>query len=583
MRKFGILFAGVFLASTSALATASHDLARIIDDHWSWILKENPTLATELGVRTYDAKLGEQSPASIDRQAEDMKTFVARLEKIAPDSLSPAEKMNRAILLRDLSMAVQGASFGEKYMLFTNRGSWHSGFASRPFDMPFFTRADFESYISRLNDYPRYNDEGIATTRLALKGRYTQYCQSMAGFEKSINAHVVDKVADSAFMRPFDSKPSTISEADFAMLKAKAADAVSTRVIPAYAAFYTFYMKEYAPKCRKSPGISSLKNGPAYYNFRIQEQTTTKMTADEVHALGLREVDRIKGEMEQVVQATRFNGSRREYVNYLRINPKFAARSADELVTANAAFMKHVDGLLPKLFGRLPRLPYTVQAMQDDVADGNTTAYYEPGAATAGRPGIYRVNTTRLPERYLFEIPSLGMHESVPGHHLQIALQQELDLPNFRRHFVSFTAFVEGWGLYAEHLGIEMGVYDTPEKDFGRLSYEMWRACRLVVDTGLHAKGWTRQQAIDYMLDNTALSRTNIEAEVDRYISWPGQALGYKIGELKFRELRARAEKALGEKFDVRAFHDAVLENGPLPLDILEAHIDEWIAARAGK
>jgi uncharacterized protein (DUF885 family) len=581
MKLFAAYAAGFLVIATPAVATPSGDLTAVLADHWAWTLKQNPTLASELGVRTHDGKLGELSPESFDRAASDMRGFVSRLEKIPPDALTPAERLNRQVLLRDLTNGVDGMAFGEKYILFTNRGGWHSGFSSLPYSMPFFSKADYESYIGRLNAYPRYNAEGIATTKLAVKGGYTQYCRSMQGFEKTINAQVVDKVADSVFMRPFDKKPATISEADFAALKSQAAAAITQKVIPAYAAFYTYYTKEVAPKCRKTPGISVLKDGPAYYQFRIREQTTTAKTADEIHALGLSEVARIKAEMDDVVKAAKFNGNRKAYVRYLRQDAKFAAPSADALVSTNAAFMKHVDGLLPKLFGKLPRLPYTVLAMQDDVAEGNTTAYYEPGAAEAGRAGVYRVNTTKLPERYLFEIPALGMHESVPGHHLQIALQQELDLPNFRRYTTFFTAFVEGWGLYSERLGLDMGVYDTPEKNFGRLSYEMWRACRLVVDTGLHAKGWSRQQAIDFMVDNTALSQTNIEAEVDRYISWPGQALAYKIGELKIRELRARAEKALGDTFDIRAFHDAVLENGAVPLDVLEVHIDAWIGARA--
>lgn len=574
-----LVFATALWAATAAATfAASADLTEVLKDHWAWTLKNSPRLATELGVRDYDKQLGELSVASMDRETAEMKGFITRLEKIDPKTLDEAERINRDVLLRDLRNNVEGMGFGQRTMLFTNRGGWHTGFSGLPEDVPFFTKADYESYVARLNDFPRLNAEGIATTKLALAQGYTQYCQSMRGFEKSISAQIVTDVEKSGFLKPFKVKPVLISAADFADLRARAVTAVTGKVIPAYQAFYDFYTKDYAPKCRKEPGISSQKNGAAYYTYRIKDQTTTAMTAEEIHALGLREVARIRAEMDSVVADAKFNGTRKDYVAYLRQDPKFAATSADALVATNAAFMKHVDGYLPKLFGKLPRLPYTVLAMQSDVAEGNTTAYYEPGAALAGRPGVYRVNTTKLPERYLFEIPALGMHESVPGHHLQIALQQELDLPNFRRYTSFFTAFVEGWGLYSERLGLEMGVYDTPEKNFGRLSYEMWRACRLVVDTGIHAKGWSRQQAIDYMLENTALSRTNIEAEVDRYISWPGQALAYKIGELKIRELRARSEKALGDKFDVRAFHDAVLENGAVPLDVLEAHIDGWIA-----
>jgi uncharacterized protein (DUF885 family) len=577
-----VLAAALWATTSLSAVAASAELTSVLNDHWAWTLKNSPRLATELGVRDYDSKLGELSAESIDRSEKDMRAFVARLEKIDPKTLDSAELANRAILLTDLRTSVEGMAFSQKYMLFTNRGGWHSGFSGFPEDAPFFTKADYESYAARLNDYARLNAEGIATSRLALKAGNTQYCQSMRGFEKSISAHIVDDVEKSVFLKPFRSRPATISEADFASLKTRARTAISNTVIPAYQAFYNFYTKDYAPKCRTQPGITSLTNGRAYYDYRIRDQTTTKKTADDIHTLGLSEVARIRAEMDTVVKAAKFNGTRKEYVAYLRSDPKFAAKSAAELMTANQAFMKRVDGFMPKLFGRLPRLPYTVLAMQDDVAEGNTTAYYEPGAAAVGRPGVYRVNTTKLPERYLFEIPALAIHEAVPGHHHQIALQQELDLPNFRRHTSFFTAFVEGWGLYSERLGIEMGMYDTPEKNYGRLSYEMWRACRLVVDTGIHAKGWSRQQAIDFMLDNTALSRTNIEAEVDRYISWPGQALAYKIGELKIRELRARAEKALGDRFDIRAFHDAVLENGAVPLDVLEAHIDGWIARQKG-
>jgi uncharacterized protein (DUF885 family) len=578
-----MLQAVVFWVMTSLSAVASApELDSVLNDHWTWTLKNSPRLATELGVRDHDARLGDLSSQSMDRAASEMKAFVTRLEKIDPATLDTSEKVNRDILLTDLRTALEGMAFSQKYMLFTNRGGWHSGFSGFPDDAPFFTKADYESYVARLADFARLNAEGIATSRLALKQGNTQYCESMRGFEKSIAAHMVTDPEKSVFMKPFRTKPATISEADFADLTARASTAIMGKVVPAYQAFYDFYTKDYAPKCRKNPGISSLKNGRAYYDFRIREQTTTRLTADDIHALGLSEVARIRIEMEEVVKQAKFNGTRKDYVAYLRSDPRFAAKTPEELVAANQAFMKRIDGLMPKLFGRLPRLPYTVLAMPDDVAEGNTTAYYEPGAATAGRAGVYRVNTTKLPERYLFEIPALAIHEAVPGHHHQIALQQELDLPNFRRHTSFFTAFVEGWGLYSERLGIEMGMYDTPEKNFGRLSYEMWRACRLVVDTGIHAKGWSRAQAIDYMLDNTALSRSNIEAEVDRYISWPGQALAYKIGELKIRELRTRAEKTLGDKFDIRTFHDAVLENGAVPLDVLEAHIDSWIAQQKG-
>ncbi len=573
------------LMAVPVAGAESKTLQAVIDAHWAWTLKEDPLLATDLGVRDYDNTLGDQSPANYVAQEKAIRGFVSQLEKIDSSTLTAAESVNRNILLSSLRNRLSGFAFGQKYMNFTNRGGWHSSFAQLPSRLPFVTVADFQSYIARLNDYPRYNADGIATTRLALKGGYTQYCESMRGFEKSISAHIVEPkdIETSVFLKPFNRRPAAIAETVFASLKQQAVLTVQGKVVPAYATFLKFYQQEYVPRCRKLPGVSSLKDGAAFYAHRIATQTTTRKTADEIHALGLTEVARILAEMDAVVAEAKFKGTRGDYVKALRSDPKFAATSADALMVANQAFMKRVDGEMPKLFGRLPRLPYTVLPIPNDIAEGNTTAYYEAGAAATGRAGVFRVNTTALPERYLFEIPALGLHEAVPGHHHQIALQQELDVPHFRRHAAFFTAFVEGWGLYSERLGLEMGVYDTPEKNFGRLSYEMWRACRLVVDTGLHAKGWTRQQAINYMIENTALSRANIEAEVDRYISWPGQALAYKIGELKIRELRARAETQLGSRFDVRRFHDAVLEHGAVPLDVLEANINTFIAQHIGK
>jgi uncharacterized protein (DUF885 family) len=305
------------------------------------------------------------------------------------------------------------------------------------------------------------------------------------------------------------------------------------------------------------------------------------MTPDEIHELGLTEVARIRSEMVEVAQGAGFE-TREAYIDHLRTDPQYYLTDADAYMQYAQALAKEIDGWMPKLFGTLPRQPYTVSPIPAAQAPGNTTAYYESGSLDTGQPGIYRVNTTELDQRPLWELPALGVHEAVPGHHHQIALQQELDMHPLRANGTFFTAFVEGWGLYSERLGIEMGLYDTPAKEMGRLSYEMWRAARLVVDTGLHSKGWSKQQAVDFMLENTALSPANIDAEVNRYITWPGQALAYKIGELKIRELRTRAEEALGARFDLRAFHDAVLENGAVPLDVLESHIDQWIAARQG-
>lgn len=572
------------LVSTSAMAAPADDFARLRDDVWEYTLDHNPTLATSVGDRRGDGKLDDQSYAASELALKDNREFLSRLQGIDASALPQADRIDYRILARSLGNAIEGAGFGqERYVLFTNRGGWHLWFAGLPDDSPFFNKTDYESYVGRLEAYGKQNADGIDMTRRAIAAGYTQPCVPMQGFEKTITGRIADKAEASGFFTPFAKKPATIPDADWDALKARAVKAIDTVVTPAYRDFAAFYTKEYAPRCRKSVGISATRNGAAYYDFRIRQQTTTTLSAEQIHQLGLGEVARIRAEMDAVVKRAGFDGDRKAYIAMLRSDPKYYPKTAEELMLRSGALAKQIDGWMPKLFGKLPRLPYTVLPIPDDQAAGNTTAYYEPGAAAIGRAGVYRVNLTELDQRPLFELPALTVHEAVPGHHNQIALQQEMDLHPFRKHGTFFTAFVEGWGLYSERLGIEMGLYDTPEKDMGRLSYEMWRACRLVVDTGMHAKGWSKQQAVDFMLENTALSAANVDAEVNRYITWPGQALAYKLGELKIRELRTRAEKALGTKFDIRTFHDKVLENGAVPLDVLEEYIDGWIAAETAK
>ena len=557
---------------------ASSDFSRLLEDHWRWALAQNPVMAASFGDRSQDGKLWELSLASMDRTRAELEAFVRRVEAIPDAGLSEQDRLNKAILLRDLKNEAANLGYGQRAMLFDSYSSWHGSFASLPDRLQFFTKADYESYIGRLNDFTRLNAEGIATTRTAIRQGFVQSCDAMDGFEKTIQALILDDVSKSVFLLPFARKPACLSDADWAALKAAAETAIRTKVIPAYRVLDAFYAKEYKPACRKVAGISATPGGADYYAFRARVMTTTNLSPEEIHQIGLREVARIRAEMDKVVTRAGFKGDRKAFIEMLRTDPRFYAKTPEELLMRSAAISKQIDGELPKLFGRLPRLPYTVKPVPADQAEGTTTAYYMPGMQQAGRAGVYAVNTSKLDQRPLFEIPALSLHEAVPGHHLQIALQQELDIPLFRRHLTGFTAFVEGWALYTEQLGYDMGLYDDPHAEFGRLSYEMWRASRLVVDTGLHSKGWTKEQAVNFMLENTALSRHNIEAEVNRYISWPGQALAYKIGELKIRELRTKAETALGETFDIRAFHDAVLENGAVPLDVLENHINGWIA-----
>ncbi|WP_086934393.1 DUF885 domain-containing protein [Agarilytica rhodophyticola] len=556
----------------------SQQLQQVIDDHWADNLARNPVFATTLGVRDYDQSLGRQSVAAMDDEVAAAKEFLARLEKIDIASLSADERLNAELLTLSLKNVIEAANFNGRLMLITNRGGWHTFFARLPEQLSFFSKSDYSSYIDRLNDFPRYNDEGIATLSAAIETGYTQSCEAMEGYEESIAAHIVAKTADSIFMKPFTKMPASIGEDEQSALKAAAEEAIENKVIPAYKRFYDFYLTQYNPKCRKASGLYGLAGADDYYAHRARMFTTTDMTPEQIHQLGLAEVKRIISEMEEVIKSVDFKGDRAEFVEFLRKDPQFYPKTGEELLRYAAYISKKADGALPKMFSVIPRMPYSVQAIPADIAEKTTTAYYEPPAGDGTRAGVYRVNLSKLDTRPLFEMEALSLHEAVPGHHFQIALAQELgELPAFRR-FGGMTAFIEGWGLYSERLGLEMGFYKDPYSNFGRLSYEMWRACRLVVDTGLHAKGWSRQQAIDFMAENTALSLHNIESEVDRYITWPGQALAYKIGELKIRELRAMAEESLGDKFNVRYFHDAVLRNGAVPLTVLENLITDWVA-----
>ena len=567
------------LLSTTALAAPADELKAVLDDHWAWTMKNSPVYATMLGVRDYDAELGDPSLAAEDRRAREAQALIDRLDRIDEGGLSSADRTHRAILRRQLAEQVEGNTFGQRAVTFTTYSSWFQNIAGIGEDLPFQTRADYESYLARLAAYPAYNDAQIAVTRQGLKDGYAQPCEPLKGFEKTIAGVIVADPTASRFYIPFKRQPSTIADADWAALDSRAPELISGTINPAYKKTLDFYTQEYAPKCRRVAGIGTTPGGAAYYAFRVRAETTTDLTPDAIHKIGLSEVARITAEMEGVARKAGY-ADRKTYVQHLRSDPRYYPKSGAELMREAAYLAKLIDGWMPKLFGNLPRLPYTVREIPAEIAEGTTTAYYGSGKLTSATPGVYWVNTSKLDQRPFYELPSLTMHEAVPGHHHQISLAQELDLPMFRRFGYSSTAFTEGWALYTERLGIEMGMYDTPAKEMGRLSYEMWRACRLVVDTGLHAKGWTRPQAIQFMLDNTALSRGNIEAEVNRYITWPGQALAYKLGELTIRRLRTKAETELGETFDLRAFHDTVLEQGPVPLDVLERHVNEWIAAK---
>ena len=586
---FAVLAAAFATAATSVVAASpaavvpaaavAPAFTALLADHWAWLLRNNPLLATRVGVHDYDTELGDPSLAAADRRAGEAAAFLARLDAIGTAGLSDADRTSAAILRRSLSTDVEANRFSERAIEFSNRSGWHTGFADLALQLPFFTRADYESYLARLAKIPAYAAASTAVTRVAVAHGDVLPCAIMGGFGTTITGEIKAPSA-SRFYAPFAVRPASIAAADWPGLQARAAAVIAGSVNPAYTAYAAFIRDEY--KCRSTIGASALPGGPAYYAFKAREQTTTAMTPAQIHDLGLSEVARIRAEMDTLVASTGFHGDRAAYIAMLRTDPKYYATTPHALMAEAALTAKTVDGWMPKLFGRLPRLPYTVREIPAATAEGTTTAYYNEGNLASGVAGTYYVNTTHLDQRPLFEMVALTIHEAVPGHHNQISLAQELDLPPFRRYATFFTAFVEGWGLYSERLGLDMGLYDTPEKQMGRLSYEMWRACRLVVDTGIHAQGWSKERAVAFMADNTALSAGNIDAEVNRYIADPGQALAYKIGELTIRKWRTRAETELGPRFDLRAFHDAVLEAGAIPMDLLDTRMAAWVAARKG-
>ncbi|HEY1606894.1 MAG TPA: DUF885 domain-containing protein [Allosphingosinicella sp.] len=580
MRAAFIAFAFAALAATApGRAAPADDFHRLLADHYQWLLRENPVQATALGVHAYDDQLSDPSLAADDRRAAQAAAFLARLDTIPAASLSPADRTNRAILKRAIEGEVESNRFPQRTMLFTTYSGWHQEFADLPNNVPLRTKADFLSYLARLAAYPKLNDAALAVTAEAVRGGYVLPCSVLGGYDKTISGVIAEDPAKSRFYEPFTHpRPAAISEAAWTAMQARARTLIVGTLNPAYARHLAFYRTTYLPHCAKSDSVSAEPGGRAWYAFRIRQETTTDLTAEQIHAIGLREIARITAEMDQVAHQAGF-ATRADFIRELRTNPIYYAKNPNELMAAAALMAKTIDGKMPAYFGKLPRLSYGIRAIPAETAEGTTTAYYAPGSPAAGIAGTYYVNTSKLDQRPFWELPALTAHEAVPGHHNQIALQQELDLPPFRRYFSFYTAFTEGWGLYAESLGEEMGLYDTPARKMGELSYQAWRAARLVVDTGIHFMGWDKARAVAYMRANTALSDANIDAEVNRYISWPGQALAYKLGQLKISELRTRAEHELGLRFDLRRFHDAVLGQGSVPLDVLEAQIDEWIAA----
>ena len=575
-----ILLSKVVLAqeATSKQINADEALNELLDQVWNFELASSPLLATNVGDPRGQDRLADDSLRAIQARAERRREFLKNLEAVPVDTLSEGKRIDHELLRRRLEGQLADFRFKTHLMPINNRGGFHIRFPELPRVMAPKSEKDFANYIARLNDFDRYTDQQIELLRGGIKSGLVQPAIIMRDSLSQVESHVVEDLTKSLFLANIAAESkSNLGAERWNRIKTQIEDSLTRSVIPAYQRFADFLRTEYLPACRGPVGASAMPMGREFYLDRIQRFTTIEISPEELHQTGVSENARIRSEMELIKQKVDFEGTLDDFLAHLRTNPRFYAKSAEELMQTAALILKRADGRLPELFGHLPRIPYGLQEIPAYVAPQTTAAYYWPPATDGTRGGVYYLNTYNLSSRPLYQLEALSLHEAVPGHHLQLAIQAELENLHPISRESNFTAFIEGWALYSERLGKDIGFYKDPYQDFGRLSMEAWRASRLVVDTGIHWMGWSRQQAIDYMTANTALSPHNIVAEVDRYIGWPGQALAYKTGELAISRIRLQAEQALGDAFDVRSFHDRVLEAGSIPLPMLEQRISQWI------
>ena len=573
-------FSARYEAIQKSKGTASETvrLHELFEVDWAYTMAVSPELATQVGYPGGDTRWTDQSAAAIAQRKQFTARPLAILATIDRAQLSASDQISYDLFKRQGEEALAGDRFPLELMQLTQLSGVQQDAAQIFAAMPATNTRQLENELARLKALPALVDQTIALLAEGLQRGVTPPQITL----RDVPAQVANQIPDDPFTSPlltaFANLPPSVAGEDATRLRAEAAKTYAAVVRPAFQRLHSFLVDRYIPGARTTIGASALPNGPAWYEWSIKVVTSTDLTADQIHELGLAEVKRIRGEMERVKALTAFKGSMAEFFTYLQTDPKFFFTDKDELLRAYRDIAKRADPELMKLFKTLPRTSYGVIPVPSYAEKSQTTAYYMDGAAETGRPGYFYANTYALNTRPKWEMEPLTLHEAVPGHHLQISLAQEMgDLPAFRR-FGGYTAFVEGWGLYAESLGEEMGFYADPYAKFGQLTYEMWRAVRLVVDTGMHAKGWSRQQAIDYFKQNAGKNEHDIIVEIDRYIVWPGQALAYKLGELKIKELRAFATKELGAKFDVRLFHDQVLKNGAVPLSLLDQQVRAWVA-----
>jgi len=577
------VFALVLLCATvsaqDSRANAAKTLHALLAAEWDYHMEQHPTWASSLGDRRWNDRWSDSSLDAIFKRHDHDLATLTKLTKIDRAVLSPSDQLNYDLFKKDYENDIEEFHYRWYLLPLNQLGGVHTvnELAER---LRFDTVKDYQDWLARLRALPVRIDQTIALMRLGMKERIVLPKAVLQRVPAQIDHQIVDDSQASPLYKPFTTFPSSIAPSDQARLAKAAQETIAGAVVPAYRKLKAFVVNDYLPASWDQVGIWQLPDGAAMYASAARHNTTTDLTPQEIHDIGVKEVNRIRAEMQNLIEKLGFRGSFAEFAKFLRSDPQFYFKSETELLEAYRALSRRIDPLLVKVFRTLPRMPYGIEPVPPNLAPDSPTGLYRGPAADGSRAGIFTVNTFKPEIRPKYEMMALALHETVPGHHLQIAIAMEQPgIPNFRR-YGGYTAFVEGWGLYAESLGDEMGLYNDPYSKFGQLMYEIWRASRLVVDTGIHYLRWDRQKAIDFMVENTGKHELEVAAEVDRYIVWPGQALAYKIGQLKIAELRAKVKRTLGDKFDIRDFHDTVLKDGALPLDQLEAKIDRWLAQR---
>ena len=565
--------------ASASIETNRKALNAVFADYWEDTLKHSPEFASTIGDKRYNDQISDYSVKAVNDGLEREENFLMRLAAIDPAGLTDQEKISRELLLRHFAEDAEAADFKEWEMPVNQMGGVHTTYPQLVAQLSFTTVKDYDDWIARLHAIPKAFDQVAANMSIGMDDHRVPPKYLLAKALEQVKSLASQKPEDSPLALPLKSFPATIKTAEQERIKAEMLDAITKEVLPAYLRFARFLEVSYIPAGRAEPGISSLPDGAKYYQFLIRRTTTTDLTAEQIHQIGLDEVKRDEAEMLVIASKLGF-ADMKSFRASLKTNPKLHPASREALLGAYRSYLTPMQAKLPQLFGRIPKAPFEVAAVPDFLEKTSAPAYYEAGTPDGSRPGRLRIDTFNAADRNLYAVEAIAYHEGIPGHHLQISIAQELDdVPTFRK-FGSYTAYSEGWGLYSERLGKDVGFYQDPYSDYGRLEADIWRAIRLVVDTGVHSQHWTREQMVQYFIDHSAIDETSIQAEVDRYIAWPSQALAYKIGQLKILELRDRAKAALGDKFDLRAFHDQVLDAGALPLDVLSDRMDGWIASQ---